>query len=84
VLGTHVLQRGSLVAPDRLRFDFSHPRPMTPDEVRAVEEQVNAAILQDIDVVIEERPYARRSRSAPWRCSARSTATSCASSWCRA
>jgi alanyl-tRNA synthetase len=58
VLGDHVLQRGSLVAPDRLRFDFSHPRPMTPDEIRAVEEQVNAAILQDVDVVIEEKPYA--------------------------
>jgi alanyl-tRNA synthetase len=58
VLGEHVLQRGSLVAPDRLRFDFSHPRPMTPDEIRAVEEQVNAAILQDIDLVIDQRPYA--------------------------
>jgi alanyl-tRNA synthetase len=58
VLGDHVLQRGSLVAPDRLRFDFSHPRPMTPDEVRAVEDRVNAAILQDIDVVTEEKPYA--------------------------
>ncbi|HSJ10719.1 MAG TPA: alanine--tRNA ligase [Longimicrobiales bacterium] len=57
VLGTHVVQRGSLVAPDRLRFDFAHPRPMTPDEVRAVEEQVNAAILRDIDVSIEEKPY---------------------------
>jgi alanyl-tRNA synthetase len=57
-LGEHVLQRGSLVAPDRLRFDFSHPRPLTPDEIRAVEEQVNAAILQDVDVVIEEKPYA--------------------------
>jgi alanyl-tRNA synthetase len=58
VLGEHVLQRGSLVAPDRLRFDFSHPRPMTPDEIRAVEEQVNAAILQDVDVVTHEKPYA--------------------------
>jgi alanyl-tRNA synthetase len=58
VLGEHVLQRGSLVAPDRLRFDFSHPRPLMPDEIRAVEEQVNAAILQDIDLVIAERPYA--------------------------
>ncbi|HSJ25123.1 MAG TPA: alanine--tRNA ligase [Longimicrobiales bacterium] len=57
VLGDHVLQRGSLVAPDRLRFDFSHPRPMTADEIRAVEEQVNEAILQDVDVVIEERSY---------------------------
>jgi alanyl-tRNA synthetase len=58
VLGDHVVQRGSLVAPDRLRFDFSHPRPMTPDEIRAVEEQVNEAILEDIDLVIEEKPYA--------------------------
>jgi alanyl-tRNA synthetase len=58
VLGKHVLQRGSLVAPDRLRFDFSQPRPLTPDEIRAVEEQVNAAILRDIDVVTEQRPYA--------------------------
>jgi alanyl-tRNA synthetase len=57
-LGEHVLQRGSLVAPDRLRFDFSHSGPMTPDQVRAVEERVNAAILQDIDLVIEEKPYA--------------------------
>jgi alanyl-tRNA synthetase len=58
VLGEHVLQRGSLVAPDRLRFDFSHPRPLTPDEIRAVEDRVNAAILQDIDVRIEQKPYA--------------------------
>ncbi|HET9985453.1 MAG TPA: alanine--tRNA ligase [Longimicrobiales bacterium] len=50
LLGTHVLQRGSLVAPDRLRFDFSHPRPMTPDEVRQVEDEVNRTILADWDV----------------------------------
>jgi alanyl-tRNA synthetase len=58
VLGEHVLQRGSLVAPDRLRFDFSHPRPMTQEELRAVEERVNHAVLQDIDLVIDEKPYA--------------------------
>ena len=40
-LGQHVAQKGSLVAPDRLRFDFSQPRPMTPDEIRAVEAEVN-------------------------------------------
>ncbi len=50
VLGTHVLQRGSLVAPDRLRFDFSHSRPMTPEQVRRVEDEVNRAILADEDV----------------------------------
>src|SRR5919199_2551513 len=40
-LGTHVTQKGSLVAPDRLRFDFSHPKPLTPDELRTVEAEVN-------------------------------------------
>jgi alanyl-tRNA synthetase len=50
VLGTHVVQRGSLVAPERLRFDFSHPRPVAPDELRQVEEEVNRAVLANEDV----------------------------------
>ncbi len=37
VLGEHVVQKGSLVAPDRLRFDFSHPKPLTPAQIQAVE-----------------------------------------------
>jgi alanyl-tRNA synthetase len=45
VLGDHVKQQGSLVAPDRLRFDFSHYEPMTADEIRAVEDLVNADVL---------------------------------------
>ncbi|HEX7089218.1 MAG TPA: alanine--tRNA ligase [Longimicrobiales bacterium] len=57
VLGTHVVQRGSLVAPDRLRFDFSHPRPMTPEEIRQVEDEVNRAILADEDVCIDFMGY---------------------------
>ena len=44
VLGDHVVQRGSLVAPDRLRFDFSHTAPMTRDQVGAVEDMVNEGI----------------------------------------
>ncbi|MCL6678197.1 alanine--tRNA ligase [Sphingomonas sp. RG327] len=43
-LGTHVTQRGSLVAPDYFRFDFSHPKAMTRDEIEAVEADVNAQI----------------------------------------
>ena len=45
VLGQHVQQAGSLVAPDRLRFDFTHPQPLTPDELLQVEGQVNDLIL---------------------------------------
>jgi alanyl-tRNA synthetase len=43
-LGAHVTQKGSLVAPDRLRFDISHPKALTPDDIRAVEADVNARI----------------------------------------
>ncbi|OFW72015.1 MAG: alanine--tRNA ligase [Alphaproteobacteria bacterium RBG_16_64_48] len=50
VLGTHVAQKGSLVEPGRLRFDFSHQKPMTHDEIRAVEDLVNAKILQNAAV----------------------------------
>ncbi len=57
-LGTHVQQRGSLVAPDRLRFDFAHPRPMAPDEILRVEEAVNQGILDDHPVVIEQMAQA--------------------------
>src|SRR5215213_6038246 len=51
VLGDHVAQKGSLVAPDRLRFDFSHPKPVVDDEVRRVADIANAVLLQNEPVV---------------------------------
>ncbi|MDB4966892.1 MAG: alanyl-tRNA synthetase [Myxococcales bacterium] len=53
VLGTHVAQKGSLVAPDRLRFDFAHFQPLTDDERRRVEDLVNDEIRHNADSVIE-------------------------------
>ncbi len=50
VVGTHVSQAGSLVAPDRLRFDFNHFSALTPAQVRAVEDDVNRAVLADFAV----------------------------------
>jgi alanyl-tRNA synthetase len=50
VLGPHVAQKGSLVSPDRLRFDFSHTKPMTADEVKTVEDMANAVLLQNTKV----------------------------------
>ena len=57
VLGTHVVQRGSLVAPDRLRFDFSHNSPMTDEERSTVEEIVNEGIWADLAVSFKQRSY---------------------------
>ncbi|MCI0437283.1 MAG: alanine--tRNA ligase, partial [Gemmatimonadetes bacterium] len=56
-LGTHVVQRGSLVAPDRLRFDFAHGRPLSPDEIRRIEEVVNRDILADAPVETAQSSY---------------------------
>lgn len=50
VLGTHVAQKGSLVAPERLRFDVSHPKPMSAEELARVEDMANAIILQNAPV----------------------------------
>ncbi|ALA16267.1 MULTISPECIES: alanine--tRNA ligase [unclassified Chelatococcus] len=51
VLGDHVAQKGSLVAPDRLRFDFSHPKPIAEEELETIEAIANRVVLQNEPVV---------------------------------
>jgi alanyl-tRNA synthetase len=50
VLGDHIAQRGSLVAPDRLRFDFVHQKPITPEELSRVEDIANDVVLENDEV----------------------------------
>jgi alanyl-tRNA synthetase len=65
VLGDHVAQKGSLVAPDRLRFDYAHSRPMTPEQLRAVEDHVNAEVRRNGDSLTEVLPVSEaRARGA--------------------
>ncbi len=57
VLGEHVHQAGSLVAPDRLRFDFTHHGPVKPEALESIEAQVNRGIWDSHNVETRERPY---------------------------
>jgi alanyl-tRNA synthetase len=56
VLGPHVAQKGSQVGPEHLRFDFSHPKPVTAEELAKVEDLVNAVIRQNSDVATRLMP----------------------------
>jgi alanyl-tRNA synthetase len=56
VLGGHVVQRGSNITEERLRFDFSHPEKVTPEQIKQVEEIVNEQIQKDLKVSFEEYP----------------------------
>ena len=58
VLGDHVHQAGSLVEPDRLRFDFTHTAAMKPEEIASVERMVNEAVLEGFPVDVKELPIA--------------------------
>jgi alanyl-tRNA synthetase len=57
VLGDHVRQKGSLVAPDRLRFDFSHYEPVTPGQLRQIEEIVNEQVRRNIPAEVRLMQY---------------------------
>jgi alanyl-tRNA synthetase len=56
VLGNHVIQRGSNITEERLRFDFSHPEKLTPEQIKKVEDIVNEQITKDLKVSFEEYP----------------------------
>jgi alanyl-tRNA synthetase len=61
VLGDHVTQQGSYVGPDRLRFDFSHPRAVAPEELEEIERRVNAAVFENrpVETTVEELAAAK-------------------------
>jgi alanyl-tRNA synthetase len=81
VLGDHVCQAGSLVAPDRLRFDFLHPRALSEGETEQVERLVNAEVLANAERTTVIKPYQDAIRDGRSRSSARSPAMT--SGWCR-
>ena len=55
-LGVHVAQAGSMVSPERLRFDFSHFSALTPEEIKTVEDKVNDAILDALPITVQTLP----------------------------
>jgi alanyl-tRNA synthetase len=57
VLGEHVTQKGSLVAPDRLRFDFSHFAPVAADDLQRIEDMVNAEVRGNVPADVREMAY---------------------------
>jgi alanyl-tRNA synthetase len=56
ILGDHVIQHGSNITEERLRFDFSHPEKMTAEQIKQVEDLVNEQIDKDLTVTFEEHP----------------------------
>ncbi|MDO8626009.1 MAG: alanine--tRNA ligase [Candidatus Magasanikbacteria bacterium] len=57
ILGPHAMQRGSNITQERMRFDFSHPQKMTPEQVKQAEDLVNAAIKRDYPVSYQEMSF---------------------------
>lgn len=63
ILGTHVSQAGSDINPERLRFDFTHPKKLTKEEIKKIEDLVNQKIKEDLPVKVEEMPYEKAIKS---------------------
>jgi alanyl-tRNA synthetase len=63
VLGSHVVQKGSLVEAQRLRFDFSHPQPVTEEQLQEIEHLVNRKVLENIETRIEVMPLDQAKQS---------------------
>jgi len=63
VLGAHAQQKGSLVGPDRLRFDFTHGKPLDSDELRRIEDLVNAKILVNAPIETQVLPIEEARKS---------------------
>ena len=80
VLGTHARQAGSLVTPDRLRFDFTHLEALTPEQIREVETLANRSCATTCRSTSQYLSYEDALAAARWPSSATSTPTSCASS----
>ncbi len=59
ILGTHVQQKGSNITSERLRFDFSHPAKLTPDQLQLIEDTINQKIAEDLPVTRQEMPKAK-------------------------
>lgn len=68
VLGNHVEQKGSLVTPDRLRFDFAHFQQMSVEELKKVEDLVNQEIKAALPVVTQVMNLEDAKKAEPWRC----------------
>ena len=86
MLGDHIAQRGSLVAPDRLRFDFVHQKPITPDELSRIEDIANDVVLENSEVTtrlmaVDDAREVRRAgavRREIWRRGSRGVDGQCA------
>jgi alanyl-tRNA synthetase len=77
VLGDHIAQRGSLVSQERLRFDFAHNKPITPEELRRIEDIANDVVLENGEVVTRSMAIDDARSPVRVRCSAKNMATRC-------